>query len=146
MDVKIVGKFSSNLIQKNNMIIMLVTQKNMLVCSKYEYHIDKANQQESNTRPYRKEEFRIIPGGTKARYARHSVSWSSCVPLDAMQESCSANQLNDLHRHQEEEDDASSHAASDTPQKHDRHPSLVQMNSKTADIPEAYSSRTCARK
>ena len=68
------------------------------------------------------------------------------VPLDAVQECCSADQPDDVSRHQEEEDDASSRAVNDTPQKRDYRPSPVQMNPKTASVLEAYSSRTCARK
>jgi hypothetical protein len=98
------------------------------VCSKYERHVDKANQQQSNARPCWIKEFRTIPSGTRARYARHS-----CQP-------------DDMRHHQEEDDEANSHATSDTPEKCDCCPSPVQMNSKTVDIPEAYSSRTCARK
>jgi len=61
------------------------------------------------------------------------------VPLDAVQECCSADQPDDVRRHQEEEDDVSSRAANDTPQKYDCRPSPVQMNPKTASVPEAYS-------
>ena len=63
-----------------------------------------------------------------------------------MQECCSADQPDDVRRHQEEDDDASSRAANDTAQKHDCCPSPVQMNSKTAVVPEAYSPNFCARR
>jgi len=68
------------------------------------------------------------------------------VPLDAVQECCSADQPDGVRRHQEEEDDASSRAGNNTPQKRDCRPSPVQMKPKMASVPEAYSSRTCARK
>jgi len=116
------------------------------VCSIYERHVDKANQQKSNTRPCWKEEYSIIPAAPEPVALVDVAPVRVVVPLDAVQECCSADQPDDVRRHQKEEDDASSRAANDTPQKHDSHPSPVQMNSKTASVPEAYSSRTCARK
>ena len=51
-----------------------------------------------------------------------------------------------MRREEEGVDVASSHAASDTPQKRDCHISPKQANPKMAGASEAYSPRTCARK
>ena len=62
------------------------------------------------------------------------------VPLDAVQTSSSAD-----HRRRSPPV-ASSRAASDTPQKHNCRLSPELANSKTADVSDAYSPRTRARK
>ena len=68
------------------------------------------------------------------------VSVGVVVPLVAVQTGSSADQRRtfNVRRHQEEEDVdiVSSHAASDTPQKHDCRPSPEQVNTKTVGVSE----------
>ena len=63
------------------------------------------------------------------------------VPLIAVQMGSSADQRRtfnvDRHREEEDVDVASSHAANDTPQKHDCRPSPEQVNMKTTCVLEA---------
>jgi len=117
----------------------------VLVCSIHKRHVDKANQQKSNTSPCWKEEYSIIPSGTRAGCASWHSACRSSRPA-RYRAGVLQCQPDDVSRHQEEEDDASSRAANDTPQKRDCRPSPVQMNPKTASVPKAYSSRTYARK